>query len=628
MKHVRFALVGLTLLVAPVASAVPPPPPPPRQAATFDWSVAPGSVPGGEIRWFAKDYAVHFDASRWTEIAGARITSYAWTIQGPSAPPTHATAAFDVRLPEGVYLVTLKGTTASGASESVSKAVVVKNIVMVTLGDSFASGEGNPTRRYQYNPFVTQGVLWQDSQSIPPADRFSRCHRSTAAASSVAADSIEKEDPHTTVTFMSFACSGATLMAGVIGRYGGVEQPRGFEALPPQVDQLRDALKGSPNEVDWINVSIGGNDIRFSDIVTNLALKPNNPDLRKKLKGEFDANLATLYYDTTLAGLYAGNQAELAKHSPNTGWYVDFGRRLGQIDATKKAKIAATAYPNLFYQPGGYCPMVLGELAPLVGITAFQTDWAVRELLEPLNKTLARATSTLGWSFIASVQDDFNGHGYCGKDTTCSCNGGESWRRTAPDSTEFQGPVGLSNTSGRGHPDLMKDTKGMLHPNEAGHQAIAKRIKETADRTLFADLAIIGGQGPNATCDAGQMASFTFPFTYGSRGGGLAKDARIVVFLPTGARVVRHTLPFVPAATIEGSRAILKLPDVAEGASVQGSITIDVPCGQPGTSFQLPIAITAFSPDKQLDNNLAMMPAAFNRRAALPTGTKPELTPR
>jgi hypothetical protein len=98
---------------------------------------------------------------------------------------------------------------------------------------------------------ASQKVRWQNRQ----------CHRSAKAGSALAAKAIEDADPKTSVTFVHLACSGATVVEGIIGPYVGIEP-----GAPVSQIVMADTLVGS-REVDAIYTSIGGNDARFADIV-------------------------------------------------------------------------------------------------------------------------------------------------------------------------------------------------------------------------------------------------------------------------------------------------------------------------------------------------------------------------
>src|SRR6185503_8731808 len=125
------------------------------------------------------------------------------------------------------YPVKLTVTTPTDETASFESTVTIKDLLIVSIGDSYASGEGNPDKPWN----VVKHARWIDS----------RCHRSATAGPAQAALAIEKDDPHSTVTFISFACSGAGLKEGLTGEF-----KKGSVRLRPQLDQVVDAAKGRP----------------------------------------------------------------------------------------------------------------------------------------------------------------------------------------------------------------------------------------------------------------------------------------------------------------------------------------------------------------------------------------------
>ena len=106
--------------------------------------------------------------------------------------------------------------------------IVPRHIVIATLGDSYASGEGVPDERASGLLFWTRhNPLWLDA----------RCHRSLYSGHALAAFYLSLVEPHSIVTYASFACSGALLSSGLVDPYPGAE-PDSEVPLPPQIDQL------------------------------------------------------------------------------------------------------------------------------------------------------------------------------------------------------------------------------------------------------------------------------------------------------------------------------------------------------------------------------------------------------
>src|SRR5438876_7791808 len=187
---------------------------------------------------------------------------YTWTTGGPPAqqmgpsPECVDTLRFHAL---GPYLVKLAVTSPSGLRDSVRDTVVVKDWLIVSIGDSYASGEGNPDipQRFDHSGLtVTSGPKWEDR----------RCHRSEFSGPAQAALAIERADSLTSVTFLSFACSGAQIDTGLTGGYAGAGGEHAAPWLLSQVDQADSAVKERP--IDVLLIQIGVNDIGFDAILS------------------------------------------------------------------------------------------------------------------------------------------------------------------------------------------------------------------------------------------------------------------------------------------------------------------------------------------------------------------------
>ncbi len=105
--------------------------------------------------------------------------------------------------------------------EPIKETIEVRSVLIVSLGDSFASGDGVPdvdavdhlSSRLvnQAGDPVARPALWWDQ----------RCHRSLYAGPAQAAMMLARQNPQLQVVFVSFACSGAEIMAGLLGPYAG-----------------------------------------------------------------------------------------------------------------------------------------------------------------------------------------------------------------------------------------------------------------------------------------------------------------------------------------------------------------------------------------------------------------------
>lgn len=90
-------------------------------------------------------YNVLLDASHSVGILPG--TTFSWTVTNPGGQATSLSGEHpNINLPQATYSVRLTATGLSGKSRPVSTStkVQVKDVLIVSIGDSYASGEGNP----------------------------------------------------------------------------------------------------------------------------------------------------------------------------------------------------------------------------------------------------------------------------------------------------------------------------------------------------------------------------------------------------------------------------------------------------------------------------------------------------
>jgi hypothetical protein len=283
--------------VAPVE--VPPPPPVLDTTAkpVINWSVPPrydaswsnySSATGTYVPAYANPSTWSIVLDGCASTSTYRITKYTFTIRTVDTPWRHTVSGpscrFTVKdvLPrQGSYRVSLTLSTSllgNGVSLPVTETVTIRDQLIVSLGDSLASGEGNPdapgafTMTYDANGWpngvaTLRPVVWKDR----------RCHRSARSGPALAAKALEDSSPHTSVTFLSLACSGATIANLVDTPYDGIE-PTGL-TLPPQVEQVASLVGPSADRggrpVDALLVSAGVNDLKFSRVIEDCASNNN-----------------------------------------------------------------------------------------------------------------------------------------------------------------------------------------------------------------------------------------------------------------------------------------------------------------------------------------------------------------
>lgn len=412
--------------------------------ARFDWRMPDryGLDPDGDGLWdvnltpsflFPPSWQVRLDGCASTG-GDTAINAYHWHIVGPGlAMPLDTTAtgcATDVSLPQqGGYMVTLNVQTAGGQTAEHSAQVTVRDLLLVSMGDSYASGEGNP----DVPTFMssTGKAVWANQQ----------CHRTRWAGPSLAALGLEQADPHTSVTFIDLSCSGATVPAGVAGPYAGAEQGA---QLPPQIDQLAALMTaaGRPRTIDALSLSIGGNDLGFVDIVETCGTTPqcyqDNPSLP-------NAQEAWSIYQTGLASLPAHYATLSAALNAKLGAVLPAGH------------VYLREYPDLLRDStGNPCNNLLD------GVTLDEVQWAVNTVAPALNAAVRTAATANGWQ-VQAVPPGFRTHGYCAAD---------NWIEQLLWSIVWQG-----------------DYRGTLHPTLTGQVAYALSLYFTLQPTLAPTLS-------------------------------------------------------------------------------------------------------------------------------------------
>ncbi len=170
----------------------------------------------------------------------------------------------------------------------VSTTVVVKDILIVSIGDSYASGEGNPVVP---GYFGFESAQWAYSPDPAMELENANAHRSTVAAPAQFALALQKSNPHEAVTFVSVANSGATIAQGLLGPMPSIGDPS--YTLPAEIDEVKQIIGSHP--INVLTVSIGADDIGFSTRVDQLIenTELGSPSL-STIQSQVDADLATL----------------------------------------------------------------------------------------------------------------------------------------------------------------------------------------------------------------------------------------------------------------------------------------------------------------------------------------------
>jgi hypothetical protein len=445
------------------------------------------------------------------EVGVSTTNTYEWNIAGDTVNDGHCFFTYNGFTQQGTYPVTLTFTPQDGTPVSFTQEVYIRDYFLVAIGDSLASGEGNPDVRQQVVPTDPFGgwipgspARWQDQ----------RCHRTAYAYPSKAAIDLEYSDPHTSVTFISFACSGATIFTpawdpkviswippfppsfdlspdpnkyrgtGILGSYIGNDWGDYNQAtfIPPQIVQLQAALNPpegkTARQFDALIISAGGNDLHFGDIgMTCLfdgscwpdALVWENPTLRVNM--ELLVNRAlTPFADG--GSPYSLPDAFAALHDHIAGNEI---KQIPALDPQPNQVYITQYADQTRNNNGGYCRMLDDVFWPLdLAATPDESQALANAALNGLNQAILDAADLYGWQYVDGITTyedpvtgvstpgpfvvgpDGRGHGYCASD---------NWIVRADESEKIQGPWPLRFA-----------TKGTLHPNLKGIQVLKDRL--------------------------------------------------------------------------------------------------------------------------------------------------------
>lgn len=278
---------------------------------------------------------------------------------------------------------------------------------IVALGDSYMSGEGAAT--------------FFEGTDIPGTNS---CRRAPSAYPVRVAAMLETSTKPRGVDLVFVACSGAeTINIGDEFTLPGVKAQRQYprSGEPVQIEALR-----SHPGADVVLISVGGNDARFSDVVTLCAGRrksciPLAQEWLENLDGYLQPQLRALFRQV--------------------------------LDLVKpEALVYVLTYPELF--DAGECPDV--------GMDPSEVAFLTETFIPRLNEQITFAAMMEGVDTI-SLADVFRGQGLCarGPDRHGGAINGFRWQRT-----------------GRLVNRPSEWLRGSMHPTEFGHALVARKVVE------------------------------------------------------------------------------------------------------------------------------------------------------
>jgi hypothetical protein len=310
-------------------------------------------------------------------------------------------------------------------NSKIDTGIKVKDILVVGLGDSYGSGEGNPDIPIRLDGNnLNQDILFVENRYFPrKKDNASakwldrRAHRSLYSYQFKTALQLALENPQQAITFVSFSSSGAVTDNIINMPKKAIEhlkwiadnQQSALDILDnkvsksvdkckyirPQVELLKETL--GDRKIDILLLSIGGNDIGFAKYVGNILFKKGLKKPTEKTKYELDAILFKNYYRL---------------NSVLKRFMKDYN----------SSRIILTAYPKILYDENKMlCRADRREFIIPFGVTDKREQRLIdieKYLVKPLYKIQKKIANEIGWNFVDAHQNKFLKHGFCAKKRT------------------------------------------------------------------------------------------------------------------------------------------------------------------------------------------------------------------
>lgn len=370
-----------------------------------------------------------------------------WQVDGGAVTtaPCDEAATITVPYPKGANVsVGVEGEA------PISTDVQIKDLLIVGFGDSFASGEGNPDVPVQFDGNRRARNVYPkragtDSRSNAQwLDEL--CHRSLYGHQLRAALQVSIENPKASVTYMGYACSGAAIDEGILGPQTYMDyvskgddqgpQPVGGGSKDTQLRWLlRELCKEKPEKsgglwacpgnayhrnIDFLMLSIGGNDIGFANLVGWATLRDSTSASLAKF---FGATVSAKQFAENMQGILPGVYAKLAKAIETS-----VPLRNGEL-SFDPSRIVLTAYPDILEdETGKICAsgeegsdedlfpanQSLDAFSSWLAVTPKKLERAHGQL-EKLHTRMGELAEDHGWTFAARAYNDrpFRGHGFC-----------------------------------------------------------------------------------------------------------------------------------------------------------------------------------------------------------------------
>jgi hypothetical protein len=383
---------------------------------------------------------------------GVTAPNCEWRMDGVLVPSSGCGKSIIVKIKDVKYGEphTLEVTPSGG--QPIKLQIALKDALIVSFGDSFSAGEGNPEKPVQlvrdsFNDYENSSLgydfpIREDLTNIKGDDRKeqhffqdlapvwtnSQCHRSIYSQHTKAALQYALEHPHLSVTYMNYSCTGAEVYEGILNAWWARDDvlDGNYDDAPQLVKALRDLCRDQKpyrqtrwavhsrveadyntrpasfpvcgafvrDSVDAVLLSIGGNDVGFANMIANSAVDVPTT-------GKFSKGRRWIYglwrevsdpqsFDTGLT---------LAKDNIAKRYQV-LGEKLEEYLATGPQKLVLSAYPDINAdEKGDLCkPGNLGmDVHPIFGMYNPKTWKESSEFVGSFHGIMKSAANNLHW---------------------------------------------------------------------------------------------------------------------------------------------------------------------------------------------------------------------------------------
>jgi len=367
-------------------------------------------------------------------------------------------------------VATVDVTSGPEVPQRVGTEILVRDFLIAGLGDSIASGEGNPDRAialaddgFCFRSYLGTSQFYRPSRAGFKGGRAcesyeslqtwqrqaaqwfnSACHRSLYSYQTRAALALAAQNPHVAVTYLPLACSGATIADGLFGSQRARECALARSAttcqgsVNAQLSELREAMSAVKRRqpartLDLVLLSIGANDINFSGLVADVIVD--------------ETTERVLFRRSGVIGSVDDSRAALARELPQA--FGKLREALKPLVGGDLSHVVYVSYANPALANGAPCPGGPAgfDIHPSFSADprrlANVTDYVQNEFLPQLKAIalcqsgiLCRDPDNDRMTFVDGHQASFANHGFCARaasdpefDRACFSAKGDSFDR-------------------------------------------------------------------------------------------------------------------------------------------------------------------------------------------------------